>query len=308
MKISVVIPSYRRSADLKRCLNALGAQAMPPYEIIIVARPEDAETWEVIDQFATQLPIIAARVTEPGVIQAENIGIALAQGNIIAFTDDDAAPHSDWINRIANRFSDNAMNFVGVGGRDIIYQDGRPIVGCHPVVGKLSWFGRMKGNHHLGCGEARYVDILKGVNMAFRAEVIKPIGLDVRLRGEGAQMHWELMLCLTARKSGFQLLYDPDIKVDHYPGKRFGRDCRTVFYSETMTENVHNETLAILSYFGAVRRCVFVLWSTVIGYRGAPGLIQLVRLWLLRLPAVAMFLAAQKGRVTGWKAWLTQPR
>lgn len=32
----------------------------------------------------------------------------------------------------------------------------------------VQWFGRVIGNHHLGTGGVREVDILKGVNMSFR--------------------------------------------------------------------------------------------------------------------------------------------
>ncbi|ONQ99134.1 glycosyl transferase, partial [Burkholderia cenocepacia] len=44
MKISVLVPTYRRPADLARCLLALQRQQRLPDEVIVVARPEDDAT------------------------------------------------------------------------------------------------------------------------------------------------------------------------------------------------------------------------------------------------------------------------
>ncbi|WP_455777492.1 glycosyltransferase family 2 protein, partial [Burkholderia stabilis] len=44
MKISVLVPTYRRPADLARCLLALQRQHRLPDEVIVVARPEDDAT------------------------------------------------------------------------------------------------------------------------------------------------------------------------------------------------------------------------------------------------------------------------
>jgi cellulose synthase/poly-beta-1,6-N-acetylglucosamine synthase-like glycosyltransferase len=296
-KVTVIIPSYQRDKDLQRCLEALTRQARPADEIIIVARPTDLKTWDVIDCFNKRLPIVGAPVYESGLIQAENKGLILASGDIIAFTDDDAAPHSDWLERIIKSFQDTPSDVVGVGGRDIIYQDGHPLEKCKTIVGRISWFGRLQGNHEFGCGEARYVDALKGVNMAYRSTFIKPLGLDTRLLGRGAQMHSELMLGAQARRQRFQLIYDPAIKVDHYPGKRFGRDQRTSASPQTIFENVHNETLGILTHLTIAQRLFFILWAFFIGHRGAPGMIQVARLKFYGYPSVSMFVATQKGRI-----------
>ena len=60
--------------------------------------------------------------------------------------------------------------------------------GSRAVVGKLAWFGRLTGNHHLGVGGGREVDVLKGVNMSFRREAIADLRFDQRMRGSGAKV------------------------------------------------------------------------------------------------------------------------
>ncbi len=304
LTVSVVIPSYLRPKDLERCLTALVNQQRKAEEIVIIARPDDTGTWDVIAAFEKKLPIVQVQVFEPGLIQAENAGIKVASGKIIAFTDDDAEPHQDWVEKIMKTFQESSPMIVGVGGRDIIYQDGSPMNKCNKIIGKVSWFGRLQGNHAYGCGAARLVDTLKGVNMAYRSEFLKPLGLDARLLGTGAQMHSELMLGSHAKKQGFRLLYDPQIAVDHYPGKRFGRDSRDVFNFQTMVENVHNETLGILNYLNVPQKLAFVMWAIIVGHRGAPGLIQVARLKIYGYPSVSMFLAAQKGRFLGLRRYI----
>ncbi len=117
-------------------------------------------------------------------------GLEVARGDIVAITDDDAAPHPDWLARIEAYFSTH-QGLAGVGGRDVVCHGEHPEGGAREVVGKVQWFGRVIGNHHLGIGRAREVDELKGVNCAYRHAALRRVGFDERLRGTGAQVHWE---------------------------------------------------------------------------------------------------------------------
>ncbi len=56
-------------------------------------------------------------VREPGVVAAYNRGLDTATGDVVCFTDDDAAPHADWIERIERAFGEDAA-LGGMGGRD----------------------------------------------------------------------------------------------------------------------------------------------------------------------------------------------
>ena len=44
MKITVLVPTYRRPQDLARCLAALQKQERVPDEVVVVARPDDEAT------------------------------------------------------------------------------------------------------------------------------------------------------------------------------------------------------------------------------------------------------------------------
>lgn len=307
MSISAIVPTYRRPKDLIRCLEALKKQTRLADEVLVVVRDTDSDTWALLEEFNYQpLPLRTVKVTFPGVIAALNAALQAAKGDIITVTDDDAAPHSDWLERIEKYYlSDDRIG--GVGGRDWVYWQNKLLDdGTNEVVGQVQWFGRVIGNHHIGVGNAREVDVLKGVNMSFRTLAIAPIGFDERMRGTGAQVHFEMALCLALKRAGWKIIYDPEIAVDHYPAQRFDEDKRDRLNETAVLNSVHNETLVLLEHLPHVRRVVFVIWAILVGTQQALGLVQ----WLRFLPkegslAGQKLLASVRGRWQGWLTWQT---
>ncbi|MEA5504079.1 glycosyltransferase [Halotia wernerae UHCC 0503] len=313
MRNTVLIPTYRRPLDLSRCLSALQVQTKLVDQVIVVVRDTDTETWQFLDQFNSHnLPLHTVKVTQPGVVAALNAGLAAVEGDIVSITDDDAAPHPDWLEKITAHFNLDS-GLAGVGGRDWIYQSNKLENGSRQVVGKLQWFGRVIGNHHLGVGEPRQVDVLKGVNMSFRTQAlanppqnIRQLRFDERMRGTGAQVHFEMAFTFALKRTGWQLLYDPSVAVDHYPAKRFDEDQRHNFNEIAFINLVHNETLALLEHLPPLRQTIFLLWAVLVGTRDSFGLVQ----WLRFLPsqgqlATKKCLASWRGR---WQGWLTYQR
>lgn len=304
LTVTVVVPTYRRPTDLARCLQALQGQTRPIDEVVVVVRNLDSATWEFLQTFdRTFLPLQIATVTVSGVIAAMNLGLELAKGDIIAFTDDDAAPHFDWVARMEAHFLEDDR-VGGVGGRDWVHQGQQRLDDSRPVVGKLQWFGRVIGNHHLGVGEARQVDVLKGVNMGWRRAAIGGLRFDPRLRGTGAQVHFEVAFSLAVRRSGWVLVYDPLVSVDHYPAQRFDEDRRQQFNAIALVNEVHNETLALLEHLSARQRAAFLLWAVGVGTRASPGLLQGLRFLPKEgLLAQQKLRASLQGRWQGWQTW-----
>ncbi|MBI3568267.1 MAG: glycosyltransferase family 2 protein [Gemmatimonadetes bacterium] len=305
--VSVLVPSWRRPESLARCLRALSAQTAPPLEIVVGVRADDAETGAALDALepALRVPVVRAPTDEPGVIAAMNAALARCRGDVVALTDDDAEPRPDWLARIGAAFADPRVG--GVGGRDW-----QPLErGDRTDVGRVQWFGRVIGNHHLGAGAPRPVDVLKGVDAAFRAPLLRALGFDTRLEGEGAQMFWELALCLPLRRAGWTLVYDPAIAVDHHIAPRHDDDQRHrgVFAARPQVQAVHNETLVLLGHQRGLARLAYLTWALLVGTRGEPGLAQLPRL-LLRgdAHAGARWRATLAGRIRGWRHWMREPR
>lgn len=271
----------------------------------MVVRDTDAETWQFLAQFnAHNLPLHTVKVTQSGVIAALNAGLAEVEGDIVSITDDDAAPHADWLERIAAHFiCDSCIG--GLGGRDWVHHGSKLEDESRPVVGQLQWFGRVIGNHHLGVGEPREVDVLKGVNMSFRKEAIGQLRFDERMRGTGAQVHFEMAFTLTLKRTGWKIIYDPNVAVDHYPAQRFDEDQRNNFNEIAFINLVHNETLVLLEHLPFIRRIVFLFWAVFVGTCDSLGLIQ----WLRFLPnqgqlAGKKLLASWRGRWQGYKEFI----
>ncbi|MEG5066230.1 glycosyltransferase [Microcoleus sp. B3-A4] len=304
LTISVVIPSYRRPKDLARCLDALKKQKRPADEILVVVRDTDTETWTFVQTLNPEfLPLRTATVSVSGVVAAMNAGMDAACGDIIAFTDDDAVPHTDWLERIEAHFLSDT-NIGGVGGRDWVYHGTQLEEGEREVVGQVQWFGRVIGEHHLGVGEAREVDVLKGVNMSFRRSAIGQMHFDTRMRGTGAQVHFELAFSLALKRAGWKLIYDPKVAVDHFPAQRFDEDQRNRFNDIALINAAHNETLVLLENLPSTQRIAFVIWATFVGTRNAPGFLQGFR-FLPKEGTLAgqKLLASLRGRWQAWETW-----
>ena len=140
--------------------------------------------------------------------------------------------------------------------------------------------------------------------MSFRRALIKDLRFDQRMRGTGAQVHFEVIFCLALKRQGWRLIYDSQIGVDHFRGDRFDEDQRDTFNYVALLNAVHNETLALLDYLSPTRRLIFLIWALTIGTRDARGLLQ----WLRFLPKDSelsnrKLKACWQGRLQGWKTW-----
>jgi len=300
--MSVLIPSWRRPDELARCLNALDSQSRPPDEVLVVMREGDEPTRKALEQTGPKaFPLLPVHVGVSGAIAALRAGLSEASGDVIAVTDDDAAPRPGWIAGMEAHYRSDAS--VGaVGGPDRLRDRPEPIYDPKTVVGSVRWFGSVVGNHHLGAGAARPVHMLKGVNLSVRRAALEDRWLDDQLHGEGAQVHWELALCLALKRAGWTLVYDPAVVVDHYPAPRFGEDQRGHRSLRALEDEVHNETYALLRWLPAWRKPVALAYGLVVGTRKAPGLLSFME----RLPherdrrsLARRLLAAQRARLAG---------
>lgn len=280
MRTSVIVPTHRRVNDLLRCLDALAAQEEAADEVILIVRCDDAVTASRLTQWRAEHSLHGLQVqtiTEPGVVAAYNLGLACATGDIVCFTDDDAAPHPDWIARMRRGFAADSR-IGGIGGRDVIYERGQPLLGKRRRVGLISWYGRVAGNHHLGTGGVRRVTVLKGVNMGWRRVALDGLRFDSRLRGSGAQVHCELAFSLALVRRGWWLIYDPDIVVDHFHAPRLDEDQRSRFNELAFFNASFNLRLILYETLPPLRRPAYLLYVLLIGSRDDPGMVRAIML------------------------------
>ena len=267
MRISVVVPSYRRPDALARCLPALLAQERAADELIVVVRADDAETRQLLTTFPQ---VTEVTVDRPGAVWAMAQGSLVSTGEVIAFTDDDACPSATWLRQLEAVYADATVG--AVGGRDVIHEpDGSPrIEPLQTQVGLVTPFGRLVGNHHRGTGPARDVLVLKGVNSSYRRDAL---ALPSGLRGAGTQIHFEVAMGVMARTAGYRLVYDPSITVDHHPADRQYLDKRGAPPKAAVSGHAYNLTTAI-GLLGTGRMLARYAYGVLIGDRAMPGLVR----------------------------------
>lgn len=308
MKLTVLVPTYRRPADLSRCLKALEEQRRQPDQVVVIARGDDYDTRSLLAARRPDPLSLQVVPTElPGQVAALNTGLRAAAGDVIAILDDDTAPWPDWLERIEAHFT-RSPRLGGLGGRDMIRADWFEPVEETSTVGRISWYGRWVGQAHRGSGLPREVDLLKGCNMSFRRTAIRGICFDRRLKGDGAQWFNDAAFCLAVKRAGWQVVYDPAVRVDHYLGERPKGDGRESETPADVYGVVYNETLILLEHFSPVRRAALLGFGLAIGSRRAPGLVQWLRSALVgRRSDREYHAAALRARLDAWREFRRHP-
>lgn len=126
VKVSIIIPTYKRPMLLKRCLEALISQDFPAneFEIIVVTDGLDDETNNMLADdrlfdffqniFCYSLPF------KKGPAAARNAGWRIAKGDLILFTDDDCIPSVHWISNYYNAFQFYGECEIALTGKIIV--------------------------------------------------------------------------------------------------------------------------------------------------------------------------------------------
>lgn len=278
MTVTVLVPSFRRPDSLLACLDATLAGSRVPEQIVVALRDTDEESHRELSKWREQAGkdatrIELAEVTEPGQAAATNAALALARGDIVCFIDDDCQPTVEWLARIITHYEDASV--VGVGGRDIVHHG--EVISARPVgpVGRLTWYGRVIGNHHQPVGdEPREVQHLKGANMSFRRNVVPSFDRNLL----GAHLS-DTDVSLVASAAG-RIIYDPLATVDHYPAPRPHGFVRASVSAEQIFADAHDWAYVIpprLSPFGRAGAWTYAL---LIGQDRRLGVLKM----LLALP------------------------
>ncbi|GAA2220633.1 hypothetical protein GCM10010232_00470 [Streptomyces amakusaensis] len=104
-RTSVVVATRERAERLARALDSLLAQDHPDYEIVVVDNaPTTTATRDLVEkEYAGRVRYVREDV--PGLAVAHNRGIAIADGEILAFTDDDVIADPHWLTALTEPFA-----------------------------------------------------------------------------------------------------------------------------------------------------------------------------------------------------------
>lgn len=114
--VSVIVPVFNRSAELRRVLRGLREQCVDlDYEILICddGSTEDIAAVVAEFQYCDARPIRYFRQVNQGPGVARNLGLENARGHIIAFTDSDCLPNADWLAELTSPIDDGIAGMTG---------------------------------------------------------------------------------------------------------------------------------------------------------------------------------------------------
>ena len=115
--VSVIIPAFNRKDELQELLAALAQQTLAPeqFEIIVVDDGSTDDTLfylkSLVDSGRENLIFHYQKNQGPGA--ARNRGMAMARGDVFAFTDTDCRPRPDWLEELLKPFADRHVGAVG---------------------------------------------------------------------------------------------------------------------------------------------------------------------------------------------------
>lgn len=147
--VSVIVPCYNEERFIRKTLENLVAQyPSEAYELIVVDGMSDDATRDVIQQFQNshhELPIRLVLNAARNIPRALNLGIAVANGEIIARMDAHAVPSPGYIRRCVEVLSKGDAEVVGM---PCLVQPGSNSMTARAIALAVS--------HPFGIGDARY--------------------------------------------------------------------------------------------------------------------------------------------------------
>jgi GT2 family glycosyltransferase len=219
--VSVIIATFNRAALLDECLDHLRRQRFSAGdEVIVVDNGSTDDTAAVVARHQARLaaPLHLLHENRPGKSRAIARALAVATGDILAFTDDDVNVEIDWFGALRDAMADPAVALVGGPIRPR----------WQPTVPR--WIRRARDRHpRLGAPIAlldygnRPAELgsraALGANLAIRRDVFTQVGgfpahlgklRGTLLSGEDHE------LCRRVQDAGFRAMYVPAVAVQHW--------------------------------------------------------------------------------------------
>lgn len=226
MTVTIIVATFNRAALLAQCLADLSRQQYEAGdEVIVVDNGSTDGTSAAIDLASGVFDVPLRHLNEqtPGKSHALTTAIAVATGDVLAFTDDDVRVGAEWLSKIRDVMQDRSVALLG-----------------GPVFARWEglapdWLGASSdGSGRLAAplgllnyGPARVTlggRTVLGANLAIRRDVLTQVGGFLTHLGKlrGSLLSGEDHdLCLRVERAGFRAVYDPAVPVLHWvPAQR----------------------------------------------------------------------------------------
>lgn len=208
--VSLIIVSRQRQTALRRVAASLRFQSYQNFEVIIVS---DAPDGAVLADVPYAQNMLHLTYDEPNISAARNIGLAQAQGEIIAFCDDDAVPDPNWLTDLVAPFADPNVASAGgyVRGRNGFSFQWKALL-CDDMGEDVPLVVDGAAPFTVVAYDGARFAKLQGTNCAFRRSCLIEIG------GFDAGFRFfldETDVCLRLAKAGHAAAFVPAAQVHH---------------------------------------------------------------------------------------------
>ena len=211
LTFAVIVPTYRRPAQLARCLRALEAQRFPRdrFEVVVVVDGEGAPP-----EGCGAARVIRQANAGPGA--ARNRGAAATSADFLAFVDDDCVPDPGWLAALAERAA--ADPECGFGGAVVNALDANPYAAASQLIVDLAY-----AHHNVDPAGATF---FASNNLAFPAAAFRALGgFDAAFRTASEDRD----LCARWVESGRRLTFVPEATIAHMHDLTLGGFARQHF-------------------------------------------------------------------------------
>jgi mycofactocin system glycosyltransferase len=232
--VSVVVTVRNDREHLRKCLDALADLSYPTYEVVVVDDGSTDGTTDLVsdhrladDGRVRYVPVGSA--DDPcGIGASRNRGVEAAAYDVVAFTDADCRPRSDWLSDLVPCLATHDL----VGGR--VRPAGDSAASAYEAVNSSLDMGAHAARVDPG-GATPY---LPTANLVGTREVFETAGFPDRNVAEDVEVCWN------ALDAGFDVVYTPTGVVEHSyrSGLPFVRRRATYGASEALLARSHGRT------------------------------------------------------------------
>jgi GT2 family glycosyltransferase len=214
---SVIIPTYNRPQQLSTCLASLTRLHFrrDRFEVIIVDDGSAMPLEPILASFYDRLHVALLKQPNAGPAAARNTGAARAQGQFLAFTDDDCAPAPDWLRKLEARFV--AAPDCMIGGRTVNALTDNPYSTASQVIVDVVY-----AHYNADPNRARF---FASNNMALPSDRFHALGGF----NPSFTTSEDRELCDRWRHHGYRIIYAPEVVIYHAHSLTFRTFCRQHF-------------------------------------------------------------------------------
>lgn len=172
--VSIVINTFNRVSDLRRLLESLQfLRYSGEFEVIVVNGPSTDDTAALLKGWGDKIKVESCPIANLSV--SRNIGICAANGEIVAFLDDDSIPESNWLNELVPPYIDPQVG--AVGGR-VFDHTGFDFQHRFAIADRLSYANLTVKSELVGLSFPQTLNFptILGANSSFRRAALLEIG------------------------------------------------------------------------------------------------------------------------------------